>query len=190
MLHNVTNRVHLTCTPGSVGAPGSNPWGDPAGPARPRNDPAPQGPRRGGPVVAEVVDRSARLRLPVEHAGQADVYGFRVGTEYPARHRGSRGDAPAALLGVFRGRHLGPHGRRPARDRIDPGRRSRPVAGYDDRRARISARGGHPSQRARRPRFGSRSAAKRSSPPASTASGKRARAGRWPASSRPAIACG
>src|SRR5271166_6072156 len=30
ILHNVTNRVHLTCTPGSVGAPGSNPWGDPA----------------------------------------------------------------------------------------------------------------------------------------------------------------
>src|SRR5208337_410613 len=28
--HNVTNRVHLTCTPGSVGAPGSNPWSDPA----------------------------------------------------------------------------------------------------------------------------------------------------------------
>ena len=25
----MTNRVHLTCTPGSVGAPGSNPWGDP-----------------------------------------------------------------------------------------------------------------------------------------------------------------
>ena len=29
-IHNVTNRVHLTCTSGSVGAPGSNPWGDPA----------------------------------------------------------------------------------------------------------------------------------------------------------------
>ncbi len=29
-IHNVTNRVHLTCTPGSVGAPGSNPWSDPA----------------------------------------------------------------------------------------------------------------------------------------------------------------
>ena len=28
--HNVTNRVHLTCTPGSAGAPGSNPWSDPA----------------------------------------------------------------------------------------------------------------------------------------------------------------
>src|SRR5271169_1226171 len=28
--HNATNRMHLTCTSGSVGAPGSNPWGDPA----------------------------------------------------------------------------------------------------------------------------------------------------------------
>ena len=62
--------------------------------------------------------------------------------------------------------------------------------GTIDRQARVSARGGRPSQPARRRRFGSRSAARRSSPPASTASGKRARAGRWPASSRPAIACG
>ena len=30
--HNVTNRVHLTCTPGSVGAVGGNPHGDPAPP--------------------------------------------------------------------------------------------------------------------------------------------------------------
>ena len=37
------------------------------------------------------------------------------------------------------------------------------------------------------PRCGSRSAANRSSRPASTASGRRAKAGRWPASSRPAI---
>src|SRR3974377_314658 len=28
--HNVTNRGHLPCTPGSVGDPGSNPWSDPA----------------------------------------------------------------------------------------------------------------------------------------------------------------
>jgi len=28
--HNVTNRMRLTRTSGSVGAPGSNPWGDPA----------------------------------------------------------------------------------------------------------------------------------------------------------------
>ena len=28
--HNVTNRMRLTCTSGSVGAPGSNPWSDPA----------------------------------------------------------------------------------------------------------------------------------------------------------------
>jgi len=29
-LHNVTNRMRLTRTSGSVGAPGSNPWSDPA----------------------------------------------------------------------------------------------------------------------------------------------------------------
>ena len=41
--HDVTNRVHLTCTPGSVGAPGSNPWSDPArnSPARDHNLSAP-----------------------------------------------------------------------------------------------------------------------------------------------------
>src|SRR5208283_991760 len=40
--HSVTNRVYLTCTPGSVGAPGSNPWSDPA-----RRDP--KGSRTGNP---------------------------------------------------------------------------------------------------------------------------------------------
>src|SRR5208337_283843 len=44
--HNVTNRVHLTCTPGSVGAPGSNPWSDPA--PRTKSDPRGRDPRGRG----------------------------------------------------------------------------------------------------------------------------------------------
>jgi hypothetical protein len=49
--HNVTNRVHLTCTPGSVGAVGGNPHGDPAPGSReahPRLILTGRWPRRGG----------------------------------------------------------------------------------------------------------------------------------------------
>src|SRR5208337_1162156 len=46
--HSVTNRVHLTCTPGSVGAPGSNPWSDPA---REAGDPAKPGLARPSKLV-------------------------------------------------------------------------------------------------------------------------------------------
>ena len=49
-------------------------------------------------------------------------------------------------FGVLRRRHAGPDGRRPAADRIDPGRRPGLVAGHLDRHARVSAGGRHPSQ--------------------------------------------
>ena len=70
----------------------------------------------------------------------------------------------------------------PAADRVDPDRRSGLVAGHFDREpSRFNPCWPPISIRLPR-RFGSRSAVNRSSPPAFTASGRRARAGRWPAS--------
>ena len=148
--------------------------------AGPEGDHRPGSGRRAG-EVEELVDRPARIRLPIGRAGdQADLY--RLRQRRPAIRGPSRACfAAGTLVQTIDG---------PQADRIDPGWRSGLVAGHFDRSARVSARGGHPSQSACRPRSGSRSVANRSSRPASTASGKPARAGRWPASSRPAIACG
>ena len=49
--------------------------------------------RSGGPTSSATSTSRAR--------GQADVYGFGVGTEYPARDRRSRGDAHAAHTACF-----------------------------------------------------------------------------------------
>ena len=53
--------------------------------------------------------------------------------------------ASAPHVAMLRRRHAGPNDRRPAANRIDPGRRSGLVAGHLNRSARVSARGGHPS---------------------------------------------
>ncbi len=83
--------------------------------------------------------------------------------------------------GVLRGRHPGRHDRRSPRDRVDPGRRSRAVAGPHDRACSASGRSSPCTAIGRRRPCGSPSTARRSSPPASTASGRPARAGPWPA---------
>ncbi len=49
---------------------------------------------------------------------------------------------------LLRRRYLGAIGRRPATDRIDPGRRQGLIARHIDWRARVSVGGGHPSQSA------------------------------------------
>ena len=95
-------------------------------------------------------------------------------------------EPPADALGLLRGRHPGPHDRRPAGDRVDPGRRPRAVAGHHHRRALVPAGRRRPPQQAGPDAPARDLTARPSSPPASTGSGRPARAGPWPATSSPA----
>ena len=143
-------------------------------------------------IVEEVVDRPARLRVRFEPAvDQGDLHRNRRITGHRGPDAGAgAGQDPLRLLCC---RDIGADDRRPPSHRIDRARRPCARSEYDHRPARHSSPSsrliatsphrpsGSSSPIAPRTDVHPSSATRQSSPPAFIASGKPARAGRWPA---------